>query len=1061
MKYDFNVLWLTEYSVRLTKILARSFDQDIGTIAARLEHHARVADQTAIATELLRAAEHRKDAERSRREELRIQCNLWLKATEVQNIHERHLRAKLDGTCDWIQTNEVFKRWRSPDDLMLCKRMVAISGIPGCGKSILASAIVDELNKRSQSTLFFSFSSSDGSRKDGGNLVRTFLSQLLQSSAASNVVDGIQRLRLAGEPTTSELWASLEMLIASSTGAIYWVIDTVDECDDFRQTVYEHIARIVEKCPNLRTLMLGRPVAVQVLIKTFELQTIEMKPSLLEHDIEAFIKSEIARSDVLSTTGLQGQIVRELKAQANGMFLWAHFMVEDLRRSSSKSEIEERLRRLPRGLEEAYRLIFSRLSKSLDKFELNLVQKLLSFMIVSYQPLTFDEIRHAYAIHCWSVQQTTSRRPKDYLLLQPNQKVLDLFQNLVIAAEDRFQLIHSSIRDFLTRPEIEWANESDRMIIDFRVDVMETHKSFAFICLDCAGLGDAMSLQQPKSEIWEAETPKFAKQNEALLEYSTIFLFYHLNRSGPLQSEIFDRMTSLLGPGDIAQWLEKFFAYIYKDASYLSQTQEVDDFLEKVKEKGLEAFLFLSLERKLGEMKSQKHCLDQDKTPNTALSEALLEMFKHEIFKKEDDDEDAEEDSKEVAHPVSEGPKLHVETAENQNRVTIPGSVPPSFTKVAKLLQDPKPMPLSSQLELLFRLRTSLRKTRTLTDPLKVLFRLILEKSSSLPVHILMALAGFYQRLGKVEEEREVYQVALYKLNDQEVPLKYDIHTRIADCFYEQGMMEEALKSYQEAFDGQKLLLGERHEDVLNTQYSLAQINENLGNFHEAFYLCKCLFAGQDDVPEFDFESNLNIMGTRYQCSRFYTSVETRASYSQCLRITLEKYRKSNPQNCPESSSSLSLIGSVHFDLEEYKKALEYYQRAVDRIEKEKFKSSKEKRLKRLRFQRRISLCHSNLGYLNVAETMCRKVLAEHKSLVGPKDIDLYYAEECLRSIKRRRELVVRRFPEPTFLGFRRNSCDSFDDFNDSDAASWYPLERRYSADPQYLPASIEDFRMI
>ena len=75
--------------MRLTQIVVRSFDQDIGAIIVRLERHARAADQTAVATELFEAARFRKEAERRHREETKIQCGRWLKPSDVTHVHLR------------------------------------------------------------------------------------------------------------------------------------------------------------------------------------------------------------------------------------------------------------------------------------------------------------------------------------------------------------------------------------------------------------------------------------------------------------------------------------------------------------------------------------------------------------------------------------------------------------------------------------------------------------------------------------------------------------------------------------------------------------------------------------------------------------------------------------------------------------------------------------------------------------------------------------------------------------------------------------------------------------
>ena len=66
-------------------------------------------------------------------------------------------------------------------------------------------------------------------------------------------------------------------------------------------------------------------------------------------------------------------------------------MIDDLRKSSTKCEMFERLQSLPRGLEEAYTFVFIRLCQMLDKFELCLAHSVLASTAVLCRPITFEE----------------------------------------------------------------------------------------------------------------------------------------------------------------------------------------------------------------------------------------------------------------------------------------------------------------------------------------------------------------------------------------------------------------------------------------------------------------------------------------------------------------------------------------------------------------------------------------------------------------------------------------------------------------------------------------------
>ena len=163
------------------------FEKEFGDIVDRIKRHSKVVDSTAMAIEMLRAAEFRRgeitylvstptlanelsDTLLRDLQNLKIQCHIWLKPPNIRAIHHSQVRARLDGTCDWIWQNPTFKEWNQHSPSPAPERLLYISGIHGCGKSVLASAIFEGLN---QQTLFFSFSGTDTSRQSFSSFIRS------------------------------------------------------------------------------------------------------------------------------------------------------------------------------------------------------------------------------------------------------------------------------------------------------------------------------------------------------------------------------------------------------------------------------------------------------------------------------------------------------------------------------------------------------------------------------------------------------------------------------------------------------------------------------------------------------------------------------------------------------------------------------------------------------------------------------------------------------------------------------------------------------------------------
>lgn len=103
-------------------------------------------------------------------------------------------------------------------------------------------------------------------------------------------------------------------------------------------------------------------------------------------------------------------------------------------------------------------------------------------------------------------------------------------------------------------------------------------------------------------------------------------------------------------------------------------------------------------------------------------------------------------------------------------------------------------LPLQRQVDLLLKLQCQLRRAKVLTDPLELLFRIILQKASSISVYALLAIGAFYDRLDRGDKALEVYHAALAKLENREVPTKFAILLRI-------GIMHDHLQQYDMAIE--------------------------------------------------------------------------------------------------------------------------------------------------------------------------------------------------------------------------------------------------------------------
>lgn len=139
----------------------------------------------------------------------RNRCIKRLRPPNMTAVHQQQLGFRMNGTCEWIQSNQEFLDWKTTQLSSVTERVLATSGTHGCGKSVLASAIAQSLEVDGHSCVFFAFYSSDAERQTADSLVRSLIAHHLQR-ADEQIFDAFCGSLEAGQqPTTTQLWSSL------------------------------------------------------------------------------------------------------------------------------------------------------------------------------------------------------------------------------------------------------------------------------------------------------------------------------------------------------------------------------------------------------------------------------------------------------------------------------------------------------------------------------------------------------------------------------------------------------------------------------------------------------------------------------------------------------------------------------------------------------------------------------------------------------------------------------------------------------------------------------------
>lgn len=227
---------------------------------------------------------------------------------------------RTEGTGTWFLNTSSFITWRdTPGQTLYCP------GIPGAGKTVLTSVIIDHLRPKlpdNNAALAFIYCVYND-RNKADDIIRCLLKQI--ASQIPSLPDEVRRLydlyKLQNKPTprTDDVIQTLRS-IASRFSRVYVVIDALDECSDNDRT--DLLDALNKLMPLMNVLVTARPVAS---IKDSLRPDLEQCIEAVNDDIVTYIEAQITgkrlklSDELLKKPELRSQIVNKLVASAKGM----------------------------------------------------------------------------------------------------------------------------------------------------------------------------------------------------------------------------------------------------------------------------------------------------------------------------------------------------------------------------------------------------------------------------------------------------------------------------------------------------------------------------------------------------------------------------------------------------------------------------------------------------------------------------------------------------------------------------------------------------------------------
>ncbi|MCJ1267408.1 hypothetical protein MMC22_007293 [Lobaria immixta] len=459
---------------------------------------------------------------------------------------------RVPGTCLWTLKNPKYIEWRNDD----AKKLLWISADPGCGKSVLARCIIDDLqqafqNDSSKRVLYYFFKDTSAEQRSATRALSAILHQLFKSQAQliRHALPSYREMGPALSTTFSKLWSIFtEAAVDRSAGNVICVFDALDECNEQEQPTL--IKALEDFClhqqalfstSRLKFLVTSRPYFT-IRREFDELLGASSNIELAGNDESASIKKEIdivikrrvrdlARENRLAKK-VEDHLEKRLLETEHRTYLWLRLLWEIIRKnlSGTITEMNELIDNLPAGIQESYEMLLQRCP------EPRFARKVLQIVLVAGRPLMLKEMDVALKVN----EQTSSYA--DLELEEPSRLLETLPSRcglMISIIQSKVYFIHQTVKEFLLRKIDIKAPDERTWQQSFSLE--ESHHLMAEICLRSMAFSE---IELSRAHIWNALLPELDRdmspneycRTHVYLSYTAIYWADHYRNTNNCKS---------------------------------------------------------------------------------------------------------------------------------------------------------------------------------------------------------------------------------------------------------------------------------------------------------------------------------------------------------------------------------------------------------------------------------------------------------------------------------------------------------------------------------------------
>ncbi|KAL6832323.1 ankyrin repeat-containing domain protein [Trichoderma camerunense] len=269
----------------------------------------------------------------------------WLTPIDYGLLHSDYYKRLQPGTGRWFLEREEFQDWiTGSNNTLFCY------GIPGAGKTILASLVISHLSSRFQSSsdigiayVYFNYNRQED--QDFQKLLASLLKQL--AGGLHHLPESTKQLYNEHSKGTR---ASLEEIIIDLTcvianySEVFIILDALDECLFFELHLFLSRLFELQRVYKIKVLTTSRPIP-EVMDQFDNDNIVKLRIRAETSDVTKYIEAQMDRLPKVARENpvLRDEIKADISEAADGIFLLAHIYLVLLQDKMTLNDIRRQL----------------------------------------------------------------------------------------------------------------------------------------------------------------------------------------------------------------------------------------------------------------------------------------------------------------------------------------------------------------------------------------------------------------------------------------------------------------------------------------------------------------------------------------------------------------------------------------------------------------------------------------------------------------------------------------------------------------------------------------------